>query len=373
MDLRSRLLEVGSQAGLARVGFTSAEPFPEVGNALKVRRSSGASGRLGFTFNDPDLATTPRWSFPWAEAIVVGAYPYAPARASGPVPGTTRVSAAARSPGYAPLRTALARVAETLAGEGFRSEVLVDDNRLVDRAVAVRAGIGWWGKNTMVLAPGLGPWFLLGSVVTDAPIAPDQPMSRDCGSCSACIPACPTGALVAPGILDARRCLAAWAQTPGLIPPEFREAMGDRIYGCDDCIEACPPGNRVETASEGIRFSLEEILSVSDQSLLELFGHWFIPNRDPRIIRRNALIAAGNSGLGSLAPVVAPYAGHPDWLLRAHSLWALSRLGGSVAEAVIADRTLIESDHRVRNELKNGRIRLTTAHPSPDAMPPMGK
>ncbi|HJU51162.1 MAG TPA: tRNA epoxyqueuosine(34) reductase QueG [Acidimicrobiia bacterium] len=356
MDLRQRLLEIGDQAGLARMGFTSLEPFPIVSDQLKSRKASGASGGLGFTFNDPDLATTPRLSFPWGETILVGAFPYAPARASALVPGTTRVSAAARAPGYAPIRIALSKVAAALKQEGFRAEVLVDDNRLVDRAVAVRAGLGWWGKNTMVLAPGLGPWFLLGSVVTDARIAPNQPMRRDCGSCSACIPACPTGALVAPGLLDARRCLAAWAQTAGVIPAEFREAMGDRIYGCDDCLEACPPGQRLAINPEGIRFAIDEILSVSDQRLLEQFGHWFIPDRDPRVIRRNALIAAGNSGVGSLARVVAPYAGHPDWLLRVHAVWALFRLGGPVADAVIADRLLVESDHRVRPELERASM-----------------
>lgn len=371
MDLRERLIEVGNQAGLARIGFSSAEAFPEVGEELMSRRASGASGRLGFTFNDPDLATTPRRSFPWAETIVVGAYPYSPARSSEPAPGTARVSAAARAPGYALIRAALKQVAEALANEGYRAEVLVDDNRLVDRAVAVRAGLGWWGKNTMVLAPGLGPWFLLGSVVTDASIAPDQPMSRDCGSCSACIPACPTGALVSPGLLDARRCLAAWAQTPGIIPVEIRDAMGDRIYGCDDCLEACPPGHRVAAVAEGIRFSLAEILCLSDQSLLEMFGHWFIPNRDPRIIRRNALIAAGNSGSDSLARLVAPYAGHPDWLLRAHAVWALARLGGPMAAAVIADRVMAESDQRVRDELE---LAAMGAHASTGlVMPPIGK
>jgi epoxyqueuosine reductase len=203
----------------------------------------------------------------------------------------------------------------------------------------------------MILTPGLGPWFLIGSVVTDAVIEADQPMTRDCGSCSACLPACPTGALVAPGLLDARLCLAAWAQTPGVIPPEFRVAMGDRIYGCDDCLEACPPGQRVDTSSEIVRFPLDEILLFSDKTLLEAFGHWFIPDRDPRMIRRNALIAAGNSGLDSLVPVVAPYAGHPDWLLRAHALWALGRLGGPLASAVIEDRTLEETDLRVLAEM----------------------
>lgn len=336
---------------MARIGFATADPFPEVAGDLLDRRKRGLAGRLGFTFNDPVVATTPRVSFPWAQSLVVGAFPYQPARARDPSPGTGRVSAAARSPGYEPLRRALSRVETAIVEAGHRAEVLVDDNRLVDRAAGIRAGIGWWGKNTMILAPRIGPWFLLGSVITDAEFDPDPPMSRDCGSCSACIPACPTGALIAPGILDASRCLAAWAQTPGLIPVEFRVAMGDRIYGCDDCIEACPPGSRVEASPEGIRFPLGSVLAVSDQTLLDWFGHWFIPDRNPRIVRRNALIAAGNSRLEGMVAVVARYAGHPDWLLRAHAVWALGQLGGPLADSVIADRRVVETDPRVRSEL----------------------
>jgi epoxyqueuosine reductase len=351
MTLRERVVDIGIQAGLARLGFAGTDAFPEIEASLRDRRQSGLSARLGFTFNDPATAADPRCSFPWAETLIVGAFPYRPARASAPVPGTVRVSAAARSPGYAPLRTALSKVADALISQGFQAEVVVDDNRLVDRAVAVRAGLGWSGKNTMILTPGLGPWFLIGSVATDAEIEADQPMTRDCGSCSACLPACPTGALVAPGLLDARRCLAAWAQTPGVVPHEFRVAMGDRIYGCDDCLEACPPGQRIVTSSENVRFPLDEILVFSDKTLLETFGHWFIPDRDPRLIRRNALIAAGNSGLDRLVPLVAPYAGHPDWLLRAHALWALGRLGGALATAVIEDRALAETDPRVQAEI----------------------
>jgi epoxyqueuosine reductase len=208
------------------------------------------------------------------------------------------------------------------------AEVLCDDSRLVDRAAAVRAGVGWWGKNTMVLAPGLGPWFLLGSVVTDLLLAPDAPLARGCGSCSACLPACPTGALVAPGVLDARLCLAAWAQTPGIVPVEIREAMGNRIYGCDDCIEACPPGRalRKKGNNEELVFDLGWLLWASDWTLLDHFGNWFLPNRDPRIIRRNALIAAGNSGDPDLKVAIEPYLSHPDVILSTHARWALGQL-----------------------------------------------
>jgi epoxyqueuosine reductase len=249
------------------------------------------------------------------------------------------VARAAVEDAYAPLRRGLALVAGVLEESGWRAEVLCDDGRLVDRAAAVRAGLGWWGKNTMVLAPGFGPWVLFGSVLTDAGLEPDSPMSRDCGSCQACLPACPTGALVAPGILDARLCLAAWAQAPGLVPEAIRVAMGDRIYGCDDCSEACPPGRRLLERSRDVRgrVDLGEVLTIADAALLDRFGHWFIPGRRPDLIRRNALIAAGNSGDPSLVRSVAAYAAHPDPVLQAHARWALSRLGGPGARAVLQD------------------------------------
>jgi len=263
------------------------------------------------------------------------------------------VSRVAAGDRYQPLRQGLDCVANVLRGEGFRAEVLCDDNRLVDRAAAVRAGVGWWGKNTMVLVPGIGPWAVIGSVITDAELVPDLPLDRDCGACSACLPACPTGALVAPGVLDAGRCLAAWAQRPGLVPREYRVAMGDRLYGCDDCLVACPPGGRLlrRTTDPGGRFDLETILRASDQTLLTRFAHWFIPHRDPRIVRRNALIAAGNSANQGLIAQVSVYAAHPDWVLRAHAVWALARIGGVGATAVLQQRRIEEPDSRVRAEL----------------------
>jgi epoxyqueuosine reductase len=205
----------------------------------------------------------------------------------------------------------------------------------------------------MVLIPGIGPWAVIGSVMTDAELVPDQPLDRDCGACSACLPACPTGALVAPGVLDADRCLAAWAQRPGLVPPGYRISMGDRLYGCDDCLVACPPGGKLlrRTLKPGGRFDLRSILQASDQTLFAWFGHWFIPNRDPGIVRRNALIAAGNSLSEEIIPQVALYAGHPDWVLRAHAAWALVRIGGDAAGAVLDQRRTDELDVRVRAEL----------------------
>lgn len=325
---------------------------------MRRRIENGMSARLGFTYRDPGTATAPRVSFPWGRTLVVGARAYLPESGSPDAPPgsqnqTGRVSRVAADDGYEPLRRGLQTIAELLTAEGYRAEVLCDDNRLVDRAAAVRAGLGWWGKNTMVLIAGIGPWAVIGSVMTDAELATDQPLDRDCGACSACLPACPTGALAAPGVLDAERCLAAWAQRPGLVPVGYRISMADRIYGCDDCLVACPPGGKLLriTTKPGGRFGLRSILEASDQTLLAWFGHWFIPNRDPAIVRRNALIAAGNSSSEEVIPLVALYAGDPDWVLRAHAAWALGRIGGDAARAVIDQRRADELDVRVRAEL----------------------
>jgi epoxyqueuosine reductase len=335
--LRHRLDEEAKAAGLDLFAVTNADAFPEVRANLITRQNNGLASGLGFTYQDPTVATTPRDSFPWAMSLLVGARTYLPT-AGSPGSGTGgRIARVAVDDAYQPLREALERLAAGLRRDGYEAEVLCDDNRLVDRAAAVRAGLGWWGKNTMVLAPRFGPWLLFGSVVTNAVLEPDQPIGRDCGSCEACLPACPTGALVAPGVLDARRCLAAWAQAPGSIPVEFRPAMGDRLYGCDDCIEACPPGHRLlhRSARDRGRVDLEWVLWAAESELLARFGHWFIPDRNPEIIRRNALIAAGNSDDRSLVPAVAAYAGHQDANLAEHAAWALGTLGGSAAVAAL--------------------------------------
>ena len=356
MHLTERLHDILRGAGCAGSGVATAEPFDAVRRQLEARTASGLAGGLRFTFTDPARSTDIGRSFPWARRLLVAAWPYAAAAgAPGPVrAGTGRVARFAAGDHYAGLKRALQEAAAVLRDAGHRAEILVDDSRLVDRAAAVRAGVGWWGKNTMVLAPGHGPWLLLGSIVTDAELRASEPMVRDCGTCDACLPACPTGALVAPGILDARRCLACWAQMPGVIPPEIREAMGDRIYGCDDCLDACPPGTRAAFGPDvavGGRHHVVALLGESDRTLLDRFGHFYIPRRRARFLRRNLLIVLGNTGGAAARPVAAAYSAHRDWLLRAHAVWAVGRLGGPWARNVLQRRLAEEPRADVRTEL----------------------
>jgi epoxyqueuosine reductase len=356
VDLVAALHAAAAEAGLAAVGVASAAPFPEVRRAIEGQVAAGRHAGLGLTFSRPDRSTVPRASAPWAESLVVAAHAYLPGSGSpGPArPGTGRVARFATGDHYRLLRAGLAALAGVLERAGHRAMVLCDDSRLVDRAAAVRAGVGWWGRSSMVLAPGHGPWLLLGSVVTDAALPAGTPMARDCGTCTACLPACPTGALVAPGILDARRCLAALAQSPGPIPREWRSAMGDRLYGCDDCLEACPPGwSSLEGAGDrgGGRVGLLEILDLDDAALLGRFGHFYLPRREARYLRRNALVALGNSGGEGAVESARSYLAAPDALLRSHAAWALGVLGGPAARAALEPARRREIDPAVAEEI----------------------
>ncbi len=336
------LIKTGLKAGLVAVGLCRADPFSETEADLRQRKKAGLHGGMQFTYRNPTRSTHPERILAGAATLVVGALDFWADPPARPDDGTPygRVAAYARSDHYATLRRALDLVAEKLRGEGFRAVVVADDNALVDRAAAYRAGIGWWGKSANILVPGAGSLVVLGAVVTDAPLCdtdPD-PVEDGCASCVRCLDGCPTGAIVAPGVVDARRCLAWLVQQAGVFPVEFREALGDRIYGCDECADVCPPnrlrirkGRRGGNRAAGEAWvSLVEILDASDDELMARYGRWYIPRRQARYLRRNALIALGNVGDPASPRVRAAVdraLEHVDPLVRAHAVWCARRLG----------------------------------------------
>jgi epoxyqueuosine reductase len=356
------ILDAAADLGIDRVGVCTSEPFEDTRLALEHRKQSGLSDRLAFTFTDPPTSTDIRRTFPWAERLVVGARAYVPeAGDPGPAsPGTGRIARFSTDDHYRPLQDALEALAERLRHDGHLAEVLVDDNRLVDRAAAVRAGIGWWGKNTMVLTNRFGPWILLGSIVTSAQLEPTGADDRSCGSCSACLPACPTGALIAPGVLDARRCIAALLQQRGSLPLELREAIGDRIYGCDDCLDACPPGLRLleTTSNRRGREDLLALLALTDDELDARFDRFYVPGRKMRYLRRNLLVALGNSGDESAVEVLTDHAIGDDPLLADHAIWALGRIGGAAARGVLQRLEASQLDEEGARSLQSALTRL---------------
>ena len=289
------------------------------------------SGPLHFTYDEPLVATNVETSFPWARSIVVFSYDYL-TQAHAPTSTGAIVGRFATNDHYKLVRRVAERLQGQLRNAGHRAEILIDDNPTPDRAAAARSGVGWIGKSTMVLTPGHGPWTLVGSVVTDLRLDTTAAMIRGCGTCDACIPACPTGAITPSG-LDARKCISTWLQTPGSIPRWIRPYIGRRIYGCDDCLTSCPPGQRVlektRQTSEPIEF--DKLLALSDDELLNRFSWWYVPRRDARFIRRNLLIAAGNSREPAALPAIRHHMKHRSGLIRSHAVWALARSVGSDA------------------------------------------
>ncbi|MED6337205.1 MAG: tRNA epoxyqueuosine(34) reductase QueG, partial [Actinomycetota bacterium] len=223
--------------GITHVGVAPATPMLRARKALAERKALGFADNMSFTWRNPERSTTPTVSVAGAQSIIVAALPYL---AEDVAPATGRrahIARYARADHYSILRTALRSVARNLKMAGERAVAFADDNALVDREAAYRAGIGWFGKNANLLLPGAGSYFVLGSIITTAIYEPSQPVDDGCGSCTRCLDGCPTGAIVAPGVIDARRCLAWLLQKSGTFPTEMRAALGDRIYGCDDCQE----------------------------------------------------------------------------------------------------------------------------------------
>lgn len=349
--LAGEVAAAGRRAGLDAVGVAPAEAFAGTRRALEERKAAGLHAGMHFTYGDPAGATDPGRALAGARALVVGARSYRRAEPERPPAEAGPVGRVARyswDDPYEPLRRALGATAAALEAAGWRARVVADDNALVDREAAYRAGLGWYGKNANLLLPGRGSWFVLGSVVTDAPLPPSPgPVADGCGPCARCLPACPTGALVAPGLLDARRCLAWLLEAPGSFPVEFREALGDRVYGCDDCQAVCPENRAAERAApapparsgDEAWVPLVEMLEADDAALMARFGRWYVPRRQPRYLRRNALVALGNAGdarsprvLDALRSALAS----DDEMVREHAAWAAARLGRSDLTGVAA-------------------------------------
>ncbi len=331
-----QLVSLGIAAGLHRVGITGADVLHRAREVLTERKSLGLHNEMQFTYRNPIRSTDPTSTMSTARSIIVGARSYATEMPIKPDQISARIARYAWADYYEQLREGLAQIASQLRADGWRAIILADDNSIVDREVAYQAGLGWYGKNANLLIEGAGSYFVLGSVITDAPLEPSIKTVEDgCGSCRRCIDNCPTRAIVAPGVVDARKCLAWLLQKPGVFDSAYRIALGDRLYGCDDCQEVCPPTVRHAIVEEQngktqAWASVMSVLNLDDKTLLENFKAWYIADRDPKWLRRNALIILGNVANASdqdTQNILKRYLVDRDPILRAHAVWAAGRLG----------------------------------------------
>jgi epoxyqueuosine reductase len=331
----AELTELADELGLDVVGAAPAEPYDATERHIRERRDRGLFADMRFTMAQPQTSCHPERLLPGARTVVSAALCYY-ADAPPPAPGEGRLPRYTWEDGYAKLRGRLDELGRRIGGS-YR--VLVDANQHVDREAAARAGVGFYGKNTLLITRKHGSWVVLGTLVTDATIEPSPPLQLDCGSCTLCIDACPTGALDEPGTLDATRCLSYWTQAPHPIPEPYREELGDRVYGCDICQDVCPWNRGIEKRRAGQPppepaepyVSLVDWLEASDDELRQRYDRLYVPRNDPRYLRRNALVALGNAGDATHLATLDKYAHHDDPLLREHAEWALERLGERVA------------------------------------------
>jgi epoxyqueuosine reductase len=324
------LEQTARELGIDVVGAAPAEPYDETERHIRERRARGLFADMRFTMAQPEVSCHPDTLLPGARTVVSAALCYF---APGPSPGSEegRLPRYAWKDHYSELRSKLTALGDRIGGN-YR--VLVDQNQHVDREGAVRSGVGFYGKNTMLITRRFGSWVVLGTLVTDAEIEASRPLELDCGSCTRCIDACPTDALAEAGVLDSTRCLSYWTQAPGPIPEPYREALGNQVYGCDICQDVCPWNRGIEKRSAGTPpaddaepvVSLLDWLETPDDELRTRYERLYFPRNDPRYLRRNALVAAGNSGDPGLAEAVDAYAEDPDDLLRDQARWAADRL-----------------------------------------------
>jgi epoxyqueuosine reductase len=303
---------LAEELGLDAVGAAPVAPYDETERHIRERRARGLFADMRFTMARPEVSCHPETLLEGACTVVSAALCYW-ADGEEPPPGHGRLPRYTWWDAYSALRERLDELGRRLGG---RYRVLVDANQHVDREAAARSGVGFYGKNTMLITRRFGSWVVLGTLVTTAELEATPPLDAGCGSCTLCIDACPTDALAEAGVLDATRCLSYWTQSADPFPEEYREALGDRVYGCDICQDVCPWNRGVAKRRAGQppppgaepHVSLVDWLEADDEELASRYDRLFVPHNDPRYLRRNALVALEN-------------------ILREHAEWVLGQVG----------------------------------------------
>jgi epoxyqueuosine reductase len=331
--------------GFDLVGVARAEPTPETA-FLREWLARGYAGEMGYLARRVEERVDPRRLLPGAASLVMVGLVYDPGERSPQAASRAAVARYAGGEDYHEVLgerlRALAAALEPLAGAAVATRVYVDTGPVQERVFAARAGLGWIGKNTCLIHPRLGSYLFLGALLTDLVLTPDASEPDHCGSCRACLDACPTQAFAAPYVLDATRCISyATIESREAVPAALRKAQGDLVFGCDICQEVCPWNTRERRSVPADRFGLRARLAPRPEWvgpalawLLDLREDaWRLATRRTALRRakyrgllRNALVAAGNSGDASLAPRLRRHAESDDAMLAEHARWALEQL-----------------------------------------------
>jgi epoxyqueuosine reductase len=374
MQIRKRALAMG----FAAIGFARAEGAAKTRQDLAAYLAEGRHGDMDWLAATPERRESPDGLWPAARSVVVLALDYGPPtdpRAHLARPERGVVAAYAKGRDYHLVAKRLLKELGSWVAGTFACEVkhFVDTAPVMEKPLAEAAGLGWQGKHTNLVSRGHGSWLFLAELFTDLDLAPDEPGADACGTCRNCIDACPTAAITAPYQLDARRCISYLTiELKGIIPAELRPAIGNRIYGCDDCLAVCP-WNKYAQRTRELAFlprielttpKLLDLVELDDPSFRDVFSRSPIKRLGRGRFVRNVLIAIGNTGgrvPGALA-AIRRRLDDDDARVRAMAAWALGRLDPEAFRAERAARLEREPDEDVRAEWR--------AEPAP-AMPPV--
>jgi epoxyqueuosine reductase len=326
----AELQALARELRLDAIGAAPAEPYADTERHIRERRARGLFADMRFTMARPEESCHPETLLAGARTVVSAALCYWHPEPERPA-GHGRLPRYTWFDVYELLRARLDELGRRLGGS-YR--VLVDANQHVDREAAARSGVGFYGKNTLLITRRHGSWVVLGTLVTDVELEPTPSLDLDCGECRLCIDACPTGALDEPGTLDSTRCLSYWTQAPAPPPLEYRAGLDGQVYGCDICQDVCPWNRGVEKRRTGDELpegatphvSLVEWLRSDPDELRRRFLRLYVPRNDGRRLRLNALVAAGNVGGDGERDAVVDCLDDPDSTTRELAAWALARM-----------------------------------------------
>ena len=339
--IEQRIRDRAAELGFVACGFARADAVAAAGERLHEWIAAGQHGDMGWMEARAEQRAAPAALWPEANSVIALAMSYAPATDPLALAGErehARISVYAQGGDYhKTVKKGLKALGRWLAeSERCELKVFVDTAPVMEKPLSAAAGIGWQGKHTNLLSREHGNWLFLGVIYTTLELVPDAPASDHCGSCTRCIAACPTQAITAPHRLDARRCISYLTiEHAGPIPHEFRAAIGNRIYGCDDCLAVCPWNRFAEAAEANLAFApraeltapaLADLLSLDDASFREMFSGSPIKRIGRNRLVRNCLIAAGNSASEGLREPVERLRADPDPVVAEAAEWAAAQL-----------------------------------------------
>jgi epoxyqueuosine reductase len=359
--LRGRAREIGFDA----VRVARAAPLERDRGVLEQWLARGRHAGMRWMERDPAKRADPRKLLPGCRSVVVAAMNYWPGAAGAAAdPARARVALYARGRDYHKVLSQRLRALAAWIEEvtGAVSRTFVDTGPVLERAWAERAGLGWIGKNANLLTRDMGSWLLLGEVLTAAVLEPDEgPHAEFCGSCTACVDACPTGAIVADGLVDSNLCISYWTiEHRGAIPPERRAGNGEWIFGCDVCQEVCPWNETFSVPADGDPFERREdlrgldaaeILDLDETAFRARYSGTSLMRAKWEGMRRNACIVLGNRRRPEDLPVLGRALAAADAVVRGHAAWAIAAIGGSAARSLLRERRSLERDPEVLEEI----------------------